>query len=460
MLAGLLDGNCGTLSASPSRVLEVALQSLRVAVLPGASRLLLSIMLLGSWNSIHMYRRPLMVLFQKLHGLCDFRKNGTSREASVSEPLSRTAAQELQLPAILVPMATTGLRSQVSPMVAALDAFPSAGAIADTQVNTNIASALHCHSDRKGTFSHLESQAQAVLREKGLLSSRGNRRCFRHRPRTLTRRGTDAFVYDVPVPCLGSMQICEARLQSGLAVSPPFGDWDSAWLHCSDVDFLDFPIWLLVDERVNFVLLYASRTRRRVLGLSIVLVSWSEECATLKGLCAPSPREGFPFSRVNFPYYNRGKLAHSHVFARARTALHEFNPGSGSQPVQEGFSRQALAYLSEFARQEVLSLSEAAASLVETKRGCEWRTSLRKAPRGILFGNGAGCALLTSTCSRAPCPRFGKSVLPGEVVVVLSGWLTLGLPFASSSRTIRDSLLRRAPVVLALPLHAFTPQWK
>ena len=39
----------GTLSASPSRALVVALQSLWVAALPGASRLLLA-MLLGSWK--------------------------------------------------------------------------------------------------------------------------------------------------------------------------------------------------------------------------------------------------------------------------------------------------------------------------------------------------------------------------------------------------------------------------
>ena len=69
VLGGLLDGNRGTLSASPSRALVVALQSLRVAALPGASRLLL--------EPVH--------------------------DENVIEPLSRTAAQELQLAAILAP---------------------------------------------------------------------------------------------------------------------------------------------------------------------------------------------------------------------------------------------------------------------------------------------------------------------------------------------------------------------
>ena len=64
-------------------------------------------------------------------------------------------------------------------------------------------------------------------------------------------------------------------------------------------------------------------------------------------------------------------VAAAQVFAWARTALYKFSPDNRVQPAQEGFTAQALAYLTDFVRQEVLSLSEAAAPLVQTKRCCE-----------------------------------------------------------------------------------------
>ena len=205
-----------------------------------------------------MYKRPLMVLFLKLYNLCDFGTANAARDVNVIEHLSRSAAQELQLAAIHAPTATTDLRSQVSPVVAALDASPSAGAIVETKVGKDIASALWRHSERKGTFSRFETQSRTLLREKGFLNASDDVADFSDMgPGTLSRRGPDAFVYDVWTPCSGSTQIPGACLQSGLAVSLPSGDWDSAWVLCSDVDFLDFLVWLLVDGRVNVVLVHA-----------------------------------------------------------------------------------------------------------------------------------------------------------------------------------------------------------
>ena len=90
-------------------------------------------------------------------------------------------------------------------------------------------------------------------------------------PGTLTHRGPDAYVHDVLTPCSGSTQIHEACLQNGLTVSIPFGDWDSACVRCPDVDFLDFLVWLLVDGRVNLVLLYASKARRQCVAANRLL---------------------------------------------------------------------------------------------------------------------------------------------------------------------------------------------
>ena len=102
-----------------------------------------------------------MVLFLKLYSLCDFKTDDAARDVNVIEPLSRSAAQELQLAAILASMATTELP------------FPSEPS------------------------------------------------------------------------CSGSTRVHGACLQGDLTVSPPFGDWDGAWVHCSDVDFVEFLVWFV-----------------------------------------------------------------------------------------------------------------------------------------------------------------------------------------------------------------------
>ena len=124
----------------------------------------------------------------KLYNLCDFGTANAARDVNVIEPLSRSAAQELRLAAILAPMAATELRSQVSPVVAALDASPSAGRWVKTLPL----------SERKGTFSRFETQSRTLLREKGFLNASDEVADFSDTGLgTLTRRGPDAFVYNV-----------------------------------------------------------------------------------------------------------------------------------------------------------------------------------------------------------------------------------------------------------------------
>ena len=146
----------------------------------------------------HMDKRPLMVLFKMIYNLCYFGTASAARHVNVIEHLSRSEAQKLQLAAILAPMATAGLRSQVSPVVAALDASPSARANVETLIGKDLASALWRHSKRKGTFSRHETQARTLLREKKALECLRRSRLFFSDtgPGTLTPRGPDAFVYD------------------------------------------------------------------------------------------------------------------------------------------------------------------------------------------------------------------------------------------------------------------------
>ena len=162
-----------------------------------------------------------------------------------------------------------------------------------------------------------DSSRRRELCEEGLLSASDETADSSDtEPETLTRRGPGAFVCDVLVPCSGSTQIHHACSRSGLVVSPPFRDGDSEWLHCSDVEFLDFLVWLLVDGRVNLVLLCASKTRSqresadRLLRLTVLAaeswasrftVSRSDECADIKSLTTHR-RDGFQVSFVALPW--------------------------------------------------------------------------------------------------------------------------------------------------------------
>ena len=83
VLVGLLDGNRGTISASPSRTLVVALQSLWTAALPGASRLLLA-RLLRSWNSHpHVQASSDGPFPEVLYSLSDFGTADAARDVNV-----------------------------------------------------------------------------------------------------------------------------------------------------------------------------------------------------------------------------------------------------------------------------------------------------------------------------------------------------------------------------------------
>ena len=109
-----------------------------------------------------MYRRPLISILDALFAI------GAENLAEVVV-LSDKARVELQLAAILAPLAMTNLRSEVLPCAYALDASPSAGAYTRTPLPLSVAEAFWRFGERKGGYSKLESLPRCLLRRKGAL---------------------------------------------------------------------------------------------------------------------------------------------------------------------------------------------------------------------------------------------------------------------------------------------------
>ena len=112
-------------------------------------------MLGGSWISIAIYRRPLMIIPDQL-----FKQMVGDNSEVVSLDLHSTS--ELALMAVLAPLAVTNLRAQVTTTVWALDASPTAGAWVSTPVPQRTAEVLWQHGERRGLYSRLVSSALAI----------------------------------------------------------------------------------------------------------------------------------------------------------------------------------------------------------------------------------------------------------------------------------------------------------
>ena len=81
--------------------------------------------------------------------------------------LSRQARCELQMVAILGPVAQSDLRAQHSPKLFCTDASPSGGAVLHAEVGSVVTQELWRHSEQRGFYTKLQSPVAEILHEKG-----------------------------------------------------------------------------------------------------------------------------------------------------------------------------------------------------------------------------------------------------------------------------------------------------
>ena len=134
--------------------LALAAASVRAAQCPALCEELVST-LCGSWVSCLLYRRCLMSALDRLFSL------GRSEAAQASpgsdlKPLPRSTASELQLLAVLAPIAVSNLSAAPDEQVYASDASMEKGAYCCTEVPAEVALQLWLASDFKGAAVSLE----------------------------------------------------------------------------------------------------------------------------------------------------------------------------------------------------------------------------------------------------------------------------------------------------------------
>ena len=144
-----------TLAASPAaKRLALAAASLRAAVAPVISEELAS-MLAGSWVSCLLFRRCLMSCLDGLFGLgrlsASQAKGASGAPGSPLKHLPRKVAAELQLLAVLSPVAVSNLSAEPPEEVFASDSSRSKGAFCSVPVTPELGMDLWSCADFKGS---------------------------------------------------------------------------------------------------------------------------------------------------------------------------------------------------------------------------------------------------------------------------------------------------------------------
>ena len=139
---------------------SLAMLSAAAAVLPCTTDSLHS-SLLGSWISVLLYRRPLISIISELFKVIP------ASELNTDEPrtwhLSRSAAEELLLLAVMSPLMSSNLAIPFDNEVLATDASMAMGGICTTEVPEEVSALLWRSSDVKGENVPLMRSSEALL---------------------------------------------------------------------------------------------------------------------------------------------------------------------------------------------------------------------------------------------------------------------------------------------------------
>ena len=148
------------LGAPSSKRLGLALMSAAVASLRTTSDAVIA-SVVGSWVSVLLYRRPLMAVMNHLFQVIPPEELDTER--SVLRPLRRSAAEELQILAVLAPVAMSNLAVPFSKEIYATDASNTGGGIAVADADEDVVKMAWRSADRKGGNVPLMRRTQAII---------------------------------------------------------------------------------------------------------------------------------------------------------------------------------------------------------------------------------------------------------------------------------------------------------
>ena len=161
VLGAEIEGTIGRCSAPRERIALLSFIASMITHKRLATRKLLQ-GLLGCWTHVLLFRRPLFALLEVVY------HEGETLPADVVFHMSQKCLDELTLLCLLAPVMQTDLRTSIAPELFMLDASPYGGGICFAPFTASAADELWRHSEQRGYYTRLQSEAGATLRELGL----------------------------------------------------------------------------------------------------------------------------------------------------------------------------------------------------------------------------------------------------------------------------------------------------
>ena len=229
-----------TISAPPSKRLGLSSITLAACQLPYITDVLLTC-ILGGWNSILGYRRPLMSLLNECYRVVDASTVDADHPRLV--PLSRSVCSELVLVSVLCMVATSDVGAGILDRVFATDASNTHGAIVSTSLDPRISWIVSRTCKSKGAYTRILTPAECVLRAFDILDEGPEERVDK-----LVKGGPSrpmAFHYDFIEVFAGSSSVSDAAAALGLVVGPPIDLSYSAELDGSSIHIIAWITYML-----------------------------------------------------------------------------------------------------------------------------------------------------------------------------------------------------------------------
>ena len=236
------------LVAAPlSKRIGLATLSLRVANLHRVTATLAA-RLTGGWVSALLYRRCLSSIVEELFALGNYKEKA---EAEAVRVLSRQAAQELQMLAVLSPLMATNVRADFATTLFATDASLGKGAIVETEVPKEWSQLLWDGCSKQGHYTMLDSPYRELLKHVGEELEEEDEQAV---PSPDPERQLP-FYFDFVEICGGVGAVSKAMTQLGAVVAPVLDLSRSRQYNIKSTRMLEWIFYMIEENRFASLLL-------------------------------------------------------------------------------------------------------------------------------------------------------------------------------------------------------------
>lgn len=161
ILGADFDGLADKVMAPRSRVAILSMITMQVALHGFCTPRVLAV-LLGCWIHVLLFRRVIFACIEQLF------KEGQGLEQDAIFRLSRQGRCELQVLAVLGPVAQSDLRARHSNRIYSTDASPFGGAVIAADIGQHASAEIWRHCEQRGYYTRLHSPVAEILEEKGI----------------------------------------------------------------------------------------------------------------------------------------------------------------------------------------------------------------------------------------------------------------------------------------------------